>query len=120
MPGRPPGARQPPTPSGRAPRSCLSSVPSSRSLLSAAPRRHADEALLRSAATRGPRALNRLGGFAHRLDLTGLGKAVEPLLLELLHLAGLELEPAAGLTQGRGLVAVDPVAQLDDPALVIR
>src|SRR5512132_4304965 len=66
-----------------------------------------------------PGLASTLGRFAHRLDLARFCEAAEPLLLELPHLARLQLEATRCLAQGGRLVAVDAEAQLDHLALVL-
>src|SRR5688572_14221697 len=65
--------------------------------------------------------LERLrGGFGERRDLAELREALQRVVLDAAHAFGREPEQPPGLAQRRGVVAVDPVAQLDHAALLLR
>ena len=67
-----------------------------------------------------PAAAMLLGRFAERRDRLVLGEAAERLLLELADALARESEPAAGLAQSLGLLAVQAEAQRQHGALVLR
>src|SRR5207248_2493998 len=59
------------------------------------------------------------GGFAQTLELAGGGQVGQRLRLDLAHALGGQAKAAAGLTEGRRVVAVDAVPELDDLALLL-
>src|SRR3954468_9808890 len=60
-----------------------------------------------------------LGGLVQSRQLATLGETRERLLLDLADPLGRDAEPAAGLTQRRGLLAAESEPELDDVALAL-